>query len=131
MFPYMMRGVLTLPQIDRVRWIMFPEVRINPQPGLFESAEAMEVPDIMRVMDLQQEQLARSLGDGHRVIHGVAGSGKTMILGYRAEFLAKAATKPMLVLCYNEPLAANLASIMRAKGLEASVHVRHFPQVVP
>jgi superfamily I DNA and RNA helicase len=42
----------------------------------------------MRVMDLQKEQLARSLGDGHRVIHGVAGSGKTMILGYRAEYLA-------------------------------------------
>ena len=39
-------------------------------------------------MDLQQEQLARSLGDGHRVIHGVAGSGKTLILGYRAEQLA-------------------------------------------
>ena len=30
------------------------------------------------------------LGDGHRVIHGVAGSGKTMILGYRAEYLARA-----------------------------------------
>ena len=31
-----------------------------------------------------KRQLAfRSLGDGHRVIHGVAGSGKTMILGYK------------------------------------------------
>ena len=30
------------------------------------------VPDIVRVMDLQQEQLARSMGEGHRVIHGVA-----------------------------------------------------------
>ena len=37
-------------------------------------------------MDLQQGKLARSLGDGHRVIHGVAGSGKNMILGYRAEY---------------------------------------------
>jgi superfamily I DNA and RNA helicase len=51
-----------------------------------------ELPSIMRVMDMQQEQLARSLGDGHRVIHGVAGSGKTMILGYRAEYLARAST---------------------------------------
>ena len=41
-------------------------------------------------MDLQQEQLARSMGEGHRVIHGVAGSGKTMILGYRAQYLAQA-----------------------------------------
>ena len=48
------------------------------------------VPDIVRVMDLQQEQLARSMGEGHRVIHGVAGSGKTMILGYRAQYLAQA-----------------------------------------
>jgi hypothetical protein len=24
MFPYMMRGVMSLPQLDRVRWIMFP-----------------------------------------------------------------------------------------------------------
>ena len=48
------------------------------------------VTDIVRVMGLQQEQLARSMGEGHRVIHGVAGSGKTMILGYRAQYLAQA-----------------------------------------
>jgi superfamily I DNA/RNA helicase len=81
----------------------------------------------MRVMDLQQEQLARSLGDGHRVVHGVAGSGKTMILGYRAEHLAKApSAKPILVLCYNEPLAVQLAATFAAKGLEDRVHVRNF-----
>jgi superfamily I DNA/RNA helicase len=79
-------------------------------------------------MDLQQEQLARSLGDGHRVIHGVAGSGKTMILTYRAEHLAKAATaaKPILVLCYNEPLAVKLAWVMEGKALTPKVHVRNF-----
>ena len=130
MFPYMMRGVMSLPQRDRVRWIMFPEVRVPTQDALFDDSDApADVPSIMRVMDLQQEQLARSLGDGHRVIHGVAGSGKTMILGYRAEYLAKAHTatsKPILVLCYNEPLAVKLASSMEAKDLAAKVHVRHF-----
>ena len=130
MFPTLMRGVLSLPQIDRVRWILFPEVRVNTQIGLFAADEHAEgvLPDIMRVMDLQQEQLARSLGDGHRVIHGVAGSGKTMILSYRAEFLAKAATssKPVLVLCYNQPLAVKLEALMVAKGLAGRVHVRNF-----
>jgi hypothetical protein len=29
MFPTLMRGVLSLPQIDRVRWILFPEVRVG------------------------------------------------------------------------------------------------------
>lgn len=130
MFPTLMRGVLSLPQIDRVRWILFPEVRVNTQIGLFpideEASDAL--PDIMRVMDLQQEQLARSLGEGHRVIHGVAGSGKTMILSYRAEYLAKAAagSKPILVLCYNQPLAVKLDAVMTAKGLAAKVHVRNF-----
>ncbi len=130
MFPYMMRGVMSLPQLDRVRWIMFPEVRVQTQGALFDDSDLdAELPSIMRVMDLQQEQLARSLGDGHRVIHGVAGSGKTMILGYRAEYLAKAHTatsKPVLILCFNEPLGVKLASVMEAKGLTDKVHVRHF-----
>ena len=131
MFPFMMGGVMSLPQMDRVRWIMFPEVRVSmpSTPGLFADDAEAELPGIMRVMDLQQEQLARSLGDGHRVIHGVAGSGKTMLLGYRAEHLAKAQTaanKPILVLCYNEPLALQLAHVMAAKGIADRVHAVHF-----
>jgi len=134
MFPYMMRGVMSLPQLDRVRWIMFPQVRVPDasmlQGALFDDSDAdAEMPSIMRVMDIQQEQLARSLGDGHRVIHGVAGSGKTMILGYRAEYLAQASTassKPILILCFNEPLGVKLHSVMDAKGLSDKVHVRHF-----
>ena len=129
MFPYERYHTLTLPQIDRVRWILFPQVRIPDQASLFDTFDAQaDVPDMLRVMDLQQEQLARSLGDGHRVIHGVAGSGKTMILGYRAEYLARAtaAGKPVLVLCYNEPLAVKLAATMTAKGLSDRVHCVHF-----
>jgi superfamily I DNA/RNA helicase len=83
----------------------------------------------MKVMDLQQEQLARSLGDGHRVIHGVAGSGKTMILAYRAEYLARhgvQAAKPILVLCFNEPLATHLDGLFQRKRLASRVHARNF-----
>jgi len=93
MFGVTFRCLLSLPQVDRVRWHLFPEIRVSQ--GTFDlgspSAPKVEtVPDIVRVMDLQQEQLARSMGEGHRVIHGVAGSGKTMILGYRAQYLAQA-----------------------------------------
>lgn len=129
MFPYALYETLTLPQIDRVRWILFPEVRIPVQGSLFDEVhERDEVPSLLRVMDVQQEQLARSLGDGHRVIHGVAGSGKTMILGYRAQHLAAANPrgKPILVLCYNEPLAVRLAATMAAQGLAERVHCVHF-----
>ena len=136
MFPHSFGRSISLPQLDRIRWILFPEVRVPQQQNLFgdeAQADEEELPDIMRVMDLQQEQLACSLGDGHRVIHGVAGSGKTMILGYRAEHLAQTqmqtqgpGSKPILVLCYNEPLAVKLAAGMAAKGLQDRIHVRHF-----
>ena len=130
MFAHSFGGAMSLPQLDRVRWIMFPQVRVEVTGELFDDQDTeADLPTIMRVMDLQQEQLARSLGDGHRVIHGVAGSGKTMILGYRAEYLARASTptsKPILILCYNEPLAVKLASVMEAKGLADRVHARNF-----
>lgn len=141
MFEYAFGEKLTLPQIDRIRWQLFPEIRINaPQQNLFgggdqdedpvggETNEGKElvIPDIVRVMDLQQEQLAKSMGDGHRVIHGVAGSGKTLILGYRCLHLAQAVTKPILVLCFNITLAARLRSFIAEKGIEEKVQVHHF-----
>jgi hypothetical protein len=129
MFSVKFEGNLSLPQLDRVRWHLFPEIRLpDPQEGLFKPDEIadVEIPDLMRVMDLQQEQLARSLGEGHRVIHGVAGSGKTLILGYRAEQLAKMCAKPILVLCYNKTLAGRLAHWMSSKGVSEKVHVRTF-----
>jgi hypothetical protein len=127
MFPHAFGSkAMSLPQLDRVRWVMFPEVRVPEQGALFDDSTD-DLPDLMRVMDIQQEQLARSLGEGHRVIHGVAGSGKTMILGYRAEHLAKLpSAKPVLVLCYNEPLAVKLDAMFQAKGLADRVHARHF-----
>jgi hypothetical protein len=143
MFTVRFDTLLTMPQIDRIRWHLFPEIRIN-QGSLFgPSAAAVAQPDslpcgagegsnadfsanLMRVMDLQQEQLARSLGEGHRVIHGVAGSGKTLILGYRCERLAQTLAKPILVLCYNVTLAAKLEHMIAERNLTDRVTVRSF-----
>lgn len=133
MFKVQFSQPLTLPQIDRIRWHLFPEVRINAgdQESLFpaeseeEKMEAL-LPDIIKVMDMQQELLARSLGEGHRVIHGVAGSGKTLILGYRCLYLAKLLHQPILVLCYNITLAARLRELMAERGISDKVNVYHF-----
>ncbi len=123
--------LLSLPQIERVRWHLFPQLRIQVQGDLLaapagDEPAPVEIPDIIRVMDLQQEQLARSLGDGHRVIHGVAGSGKTMILGYRCVELARRQHKPVLVLCYNKTLASRLELLMQGHGVHDRVAVRNF-----
>jgi len=118
---------LTQPQIDRVRWHLFPEVRMNVQPELELPGRASEdvfsIPDIIKVMDIKQEKLARGLGEGHRVIHGVARSGKTMILGYRCMHLARLLHKPILVLCYNVTLAARLRSLIDDQGLNDQVNI--------
>ncbi|WP_049623545.1 3'-5' exonuclease [Frateuria defendens] len=134
MFPQVFPTAMTLPQIDRVRWHLFPELRVEPgsgqfglfAPGAASESKALEIPDIVKVMDAQQEQLARSLGDEHRIIHGVAGSGKTMILGFRALQLARALAKPILVLCYNKTLAARLEQLMGERGLADKVQVYNF-----
>lgn len=135
MFNYAFQQKLSLPEIERIRWHLFPELRItSSQDDLFIEVEdegaslktVHTVPNIIKVMDLQQEQLARNLGDGHRVIHGVAGSGKTMILGFRALQLAEAMTKPILVLCFNVSLAANLRHYAVEKQIDQKVQVYHF-----
>ncbi len=133
MFPQVYPVALTLPQIDRVRWHLFPELRVEAgsgQFGLFGPTDAavrpLEIPDLVKVMDAQQEQLARSIGGEHRVIHGVAGSGKTMILGFRAMQLARELDKPILVLCYNKTLAARLEQLVGERGLSEKVQVYNF-----
>lgn len=129
MFPYKLRSPMTLPQINRIRWHIFPDLRIAQQAKLFEGTQDVKeapIPDIVKIMDIQQEQLARSLGEGHRIIHGVAGSGKTMILGYRAQHLALQAKRPILVLCFNRALASSLEQSMHDKGLSEKVHVQTF-----
>lgn len=135
MFNFRFNQILSLPEIERIRWHLFPELRITTEQGdLLIDSDGEElnpdtvpsIPEIVKVMDLQQEQLARSLGDGHRVIHGVAGSGKTMILGFRALQLAEILNKPILVLCFNVSLAARLRRYVAEKKIEHRVMVYHF-----
>lgn len=135
MFNYQFAKPISLPQLKRIRWHLFPEIRINTgvQTDLFvtdissPSGDSKSlIPEVVRVMDMQQEQLARSIGNGHRVIHGVSGSGKTLILGYRSLYLAQSLEKPILVLCYNITLAAHLRQVMIDKGVEDKVNVYHF-----
>ena len=136
MFQYCFGGVLSLARIDRVRWHLFPEIRIQ-QGNLFDAGAAdapdpnqsiaKVLPDVVKIMDLEQEKVARNLGEGHRIIHGVAGSGKTLLLAYRCLHLHKQGlTKPILVLCYNKALAAKLKEMLAEKGAGDCVHVRHF-----
>lgn len=93
MFTVHWRPSLTLPQLALVRGLLFPELRLGEQKPLPLNAAlpALVVRDVLQVMDQHQEAIARTLGEGHRLIHGPAGSGKTMLLIFRAVHLQAAA----------------------------------------
>lgn len=82
---------LTKSQVDAIRLIIHPEIVIEGTS--------------LAVLDHRQEAKARSIGQGHRLIYGVAGSGKTVILLARARMLAKDSSRAILLLCYNKELA--------------------------
>ncbi|MRT03055.1 DEAD/DEAH box helicase [Ewingella americana] len=111
------RPTVTPAMRDILRQHLFPEIAI---PAKKKNS------NISRVMDLQQEVLARNLGEGHRVIHGVAGSGKTLILLYRCLYLAEMTERPVLVLCFNIILANYIRECIADRGLSHKVHVYHF-----
>ncbi|ELP4049969.1 3'-5' exonuclease [Escherichia coli] len=102
------------PQVrDILRAHLFPEMTVRQHSQI-------------KIMDIQQEILARNIGDGHRVIHGVAGSGKTMILLFRCLYLAETTPGKILVLCYNITLASYLRECIESRGLKSRVTVFHF-----
>lgn len=106
------RGALDAQQIDEIRGVLHPEIRI----GWGATGE-----EIVRAMDLEQERLARTLGEGHRLLRGVAGSGKTVVLICRVRhLLAQHPDWRILVVCYNRVLANWLHKTIGDKRVEVS-----------
>ncbi|MFQ3648789.1 MAG: UvrD-helicase domain-containing protein [Gemmataceae bacterium] len=105
---------LNAEQIEALRCLFHPEVQLPGQP------EAT----VLVTLDQRQEQHARALGEGHRLVYGVAGSGKTVLLLARARLLSQQRPEAaILVLCFNVSLAAYLKSCLNDCK---NVHVYHF-----
>lgn len=106
--PFRLKEPLTLEDINAIRYHLFPEVRISAEfkaPVPYQDQLLLSLHDI-KTMDLHQENLAKQIGDKNRLIRGVAGSGKTIILASRAKMLSKQNPEwKILILCYNISLA--------------------------
>src|SRR5262249_47548122 len=72
--PWWVFGRLSDRQISVLRSVIHPQIVISP------SGEITKTEQPLTVLDLRQERNARSIGEGHRIVYGVAGSGKTVIL---------------------------------------------------
>jgi AAA domain/Nuclease-related domain/UvrD-like helicase C-terminal domain len=99
-------------QIDQLRGIIHPHIVVRSSTQKLRDhhgADKGKFISLLRVLDSKQEQKARNIGPGHRLLFGVAGSGKTTILIARAKYLAEQHQDQQgLVLCFNRPLAAYL-----------------------
>lgn len=109
---------------NRVRAVVNPEIilarqRIENLP-LFQYPETAPE-DVIHVMDREQERVAEHLGSGYRVLRGVAGSGKTLVLVHRARYLRRLWPEyRILVLCYNRVLANALETKLE---IDENLHV--------
>ncbi len=99
---------MTVNQVNIVKAVLHPEILLALD---FTPARSLE--PTVKVLDLKQEALARNVGEGHRLVFGVAGSGKTVLLVARAKLVARLnPSARILVLCFNVTFSTYLASCL-------------------
>jgi superfamily I DNA/RNA helicase len=83
---------------------------------------------------LEQENFAKSLGEGHHLIRGVAGSGKTLVLTYRAKYLHELHPSwRILLVCYNVSFKKYLEKLVHHQlraGVVREIYVHNFHELV-
>lgn len=110
-----------------LRYMIFPEIRVNE----FTQDELFTVkPQEIKALDLSQESIAKNIGDGHRILKGVAGSGKTLVLACRAKYLKTIYPDyKILVVCYNNSLCNHLCQ-MFGDDFNEKIEVLNFHSLV-
>lgn len=116
-------------QMQVLRGNLIPTSRLPhfKQSEIHQFFLSMTPQDIIKLLDRQQEQLACALGEGHRLIFGVAGSGKTVVVIARARYLAM--SHPywrILVLCYNRNLSREIARLINPQDYNAAIEISTF-----
>lgn len=121
---------LSSDQFRVLRALIFPEIRLSQTHLQSQSAAAA-----LRTLDLEQERTAKSIAEGHRVLKGVAGSGKTVVLACRARYLQQLHPDwHILVVCFGIPMAQHIRHLLADSEQSPSppvpIDVRHYHQLV-
>ena len=129
---------LTREQAQAIRQALFPNngFALNVAGGFIpQDAEGIVIDGAVEPLhlSLEQEQIAKSLGEGPRLLRGIAGTGKTLIMLYRAKLLA--ANDPdikILILCWNISLANYMRQAYDKLQFQAQgrVNIQHFADFV-
>lgn len=124
---------LSYNDLKSLRFAIFPEVRVNVSKIRKLRNEKDE--ELLKTLDLEQEKTAKSLGEGHRILKGVAGSGKTLVLACRVKYLKQIHPKwKILIVCYNISLRQYLRKLIDVSGennkTNSGIDVFHFHGLV-
>ncbi len=120
---------LSAGELNALRYVIFPEVRIHSTRATLPVRTA-EQSDMIRTLDLQQERTAKSILEGHRVLKGVAGSGKTLVITCRAKYLKKIQPEwKILIVCFNISLCQYIQQLLAVSELysdTSGIQVHHY-----
>ena len=120
---------LTPADVDVVRSVLFPELRLSQPRGedavLDLDQERIAKAGLYEVQELPPEGRRVAVNPVVRLVRGVAGSGKTLVLSMRAKYLAE--THPdwrILVVTFNRLLAQDLEK--RLEKHRKQIKTAHF-----
>jgi len=121
---------LTPDELNHLRQLIFPVVRIE-LPDRNPSAQHEKQQNRIKMLDHNQEAIARKIDGGHRIITGPSGSGKTLVLVHRAALLIQQnpSVKRILFVCYNITLVNFIKRLLAGKKVplgKNGVEVLHF-----
>jgi len=110
--PYWEIDPLNDEEIDVLRAVVRPEIIISYLKT--RGAVPESVTESLKVLDRRQENNSRKIGEGHRILCGIAGSGKTVLLIARARLIHDQQPEAnILLLCYNVSLALYLKHVLK------------------
>lgn len=121
------RPSLTDEQIKTLKWMLFPEIRIPTREGEVLDPFQMGLTHLdTYYLPEEGEGLARKLQA--KLVRGAVGSGKTLILLYRAKFIQELNPNwRVLILTYNKSLKNYLRQVYRQIGGDPEqVEIEHF-----
>jgi hypothetical protein len=103
---------MSLALFNSLRLIIDPSLSI---PLVSQSARSSKGKRSVILIDQVQERIAKGTGEGHRLLRGVAGSGKTLIMLYRAKILSRLNPDwKILFICWNRSLINYLEQLFEA-----------------
>lgn len=131
-------------QLDDITTALFPDLsipRTTSDDGFIKVDKRKQLATIKNLpmyrLSEEQEEAAKNMGDGPRLLEGIAGTGKTLVLLYRAKLIASNPEPPyskILVLCWNTALANYMQQVYDQFPIDVDnnnkVRIVHFSRFV-